>query len=188
MGARNSAQLRLMSLFVAAMCSGCGDSNTPRPPTSPTPTPSIPPIAGNYIVTITALPPESCIDGNGRQIGLTLGSAEGHACDELYNACGVLTQSGDSVTMVGRSLVKVINLTGTLTGITLTFKLDGVAHNPGSGDTRVNGTGTAMVQQDRVSGTFTGDLIHIPKAFNPIVTWCVGRQHSLLLTRVPWDP
>ena len=153
----------LFAIFVGA----CGSTSTVAP------TPSIPNIAGNYLVKMTAAP-GSCPPSTPQQVGFDWEAGAGIP----------LVQTDAAVTMILPGAFASLNLSGTVSFDSHSFSVTAGQSNPLEGTT-ISGTGTAALLGNTISGTFAGDLVYTEVAFTPVRFTCHATNHVFTLTRVP---
>ncbi len=103
-----------------------------------------------------------------------------------------LSQDGTTVTIDSHQDAVIrtaaLHLSGTMSGATLAFQLsaDGSTHAPGFNCVYAEGTGTAIINGQSISGVFSGTTTNDSTCglFASTRHTCTSENHSLLLTRV----
>jgi hypothetical protein len=126
------------------------------------------------------------LSGSGYFVKLNASSS---ACSAAAPAVGFgfapplpLTRRGSGATMTLRDADDTFELTGTLVGDRMSFSMSASQFSPNQTAT-ASGTGTAIVRDGYISGTFSGDFDLFPGPFTRSAFRCRASDHIILLTR-----
>jgi hypothetical protein len=126
------------------------------------------------------------LSGSGYFVKLNASSS---ACSAAAPAVGFqfvpplpLTRHGSDATMLLRDAADTFELTGTIIGDRMSFSMSALQSSPTQTAT-ASGTGTAIVRDGYISGTFSGDFDLFPGPFTRSAFRCHASDHIILLTR-----